>query len=167
MFFHSLYPKKSAEKKEDNLACDFRLIFDLPLIQHTLAGADWIYDPNNWKMDEASIEMFNRARDGQGFSVIAFIENDLTTNKPMAKTVIFPAYNGQDGLPKEDKFGVPYQFLEYVETKAEFGQSGVGAIHKMSANKYILKNELDNSNSALAKQVAVTMKKTDPMIKME
>lgn len=157
MFF-SAHVKTQLEQKENKLPDEFRSIFELPLMEHmSTTASEWLSESVNWEMDEMSRELFKRARDGQGFSVIVFVENDLATSKPRAKIVLFPAYNGKDGLPKEDKNGIPYNFLEYVDSSAGFGQVGVGIVHKMSIQKYLLKKELENNNSALSKGLTATM----------
>lgn len=136
------------------------LIFDLPLIAHIVRlQPNWLLDPASWVTDNYFKKTFLDARDGQGFSGIVYIEKKPMTDKYLAKVTLNPAFNGDDGLAKETKYGEPYMITQYVDTH----QGSPGMVHKTSVKKEILNNLFQNSTSTLSKRLQRTLEEKNPL----
>lgn len=113
----------------------------------------------HWELDKDSIALFKNARDGQGFSFIVNFDYDENYEKIMGLIILTPAFNGADGLVRENKLGCAYEPFETVDSQINYGQSGAGLIHRQSTANFVVKKELNNPDSDLAKAIMQTVLK--------
>lgn len=123
------------EKKVDMLESKSEILknFSLPFLERIL-GSD--YKKWAWIIDEESIRLFIKSRDGQGFAL--FLRKSIENNKQCIKIYFNDhVYNKDDGLAREDKYGKPIN--DYIFSPACISASGVGIIHRKGVKKIIQK----------------------------
>lgn len=134
--------KKTIEGKQGPLELEIPKIFSLPFLERLL-GHD--YKAWNWIFDEKSVDLFNKARDGQGFAL--FFKKIIKDNLPYIQINLVYAYNKNDGLARYDKDSSPIN--DYVFSPVPVSMSGAGVIHKEGVKKLIekdIKEEIDKDS---------------------
>lgn len=102
-------------------------VFKLTQIAAVMESEDGIIQLTD-KVSEESKQLFEKAREGQGFASIEIVYKDLVKDEWVKEIFLIPAFNEGDNLLREDKEKNPYVF-NHVVSGGRMGQAASGVIH--------------------------------------